>query len=127
MIDVAAVSDIRPGGLLHVEVAGAQLVIGNVDGEFFAIGRRCGHMNAPLEMGVLSGWVLTCGLHCAQFDIRTGQVLADPPPYGEYSNDQARKKRQPLSHFDKIKDEIRACSIASYAVEIQHERIFVLL
>ena len=35
-------------------------------------------MNAPLEQGALVGTILTCPLHHVQFDVTTGEALADP-------------------------------------------------
>jgi nitrite reductase/ring-hydroxylating ferredoxin subunit len=65
-----------------VELKGRELVICNCGGSFYAIDRRCGHMNAPLEMGTLDGSILTCAMHCAQFDVTTGEALSGPvPPY----------------------------------------------
>ena len=48
------------------------------EGDIFAVSRRCGHENAPLDQGALEGWILTCPLHDGQFDIRTGANLAWP-------------------------------------------------
>ena len=53
-------------------------MLANCDGTFYAVGRRCGHMNAPLDQGSLAGFVLTCPLHFGQFDVRDGAVLAYP-------------------------------------------------
>jgi nitrite reductase/ring-hydroxylating ferredoxin subunit len=50
------------------------------DGEIYAVNRRCGHTNAPLEMGTLEGYILTCPLHFSQFDIMTGEVLSGSVP-----------------------------------------------
>jgi nitrite reductase/ring-hydroxylating ferredoxin subunit len=65
-------AEILPGGMKVVELEGRQLVICNAGGSFHAIDRRCGHMNAPLELGTLDGTILTCAMHCAQFDVVTG-------------------------------------------------------
>ena len=48
------------------------------DGTIYAVSRRCGHENAPLDQGALEGWILTCPLHDGQFDIRTGKNLSWP-------------------------------------------------
>jgi nitrite reductase/ring-hydroxylating ferredoxin subunit len=37
-------------------------------------------MNAPLELGTLDGIYLTCPMHCAQFDVTTGEALSGPVP-----------------------------------------------
>ncbi len=76
--EVAKVGDIAVGGLKFVKLGGAQATLANCDGTFYAVGRRCGHMNAPLDQGSLSGHVLTCPLHFGQFDVRDGAVLAYP-------------------------------------------------
>ena len=71
-------AEIAPGGMKAVELSGRQLVICNCDGRFHALDRRCGHMNAPLEMGTLDGPILTCAMHCARFDVATGEAFAGP-------------------------------------------------
>jgi nitrite reductase/ring-hydroxylating ferredoxin subunit len=63
-----------------VVVNGHEIVICNCGGSFYAIDRRCGHMNAPLERGTLDGTILTCAMHCAQFDVTTGEALSGPVP-----------------------------------------------
>lgn len=52
----------------------------NVEGRFYAVGRKCGHEDAPLNLGTLSGHVITCPLHFAQFDVRDGKALFGPCP-----------------------------------------------
>jgi nitrite reductase/ring-hydroxylating ferredoxin subunit len=37
-------------------------------------------MNAPLDLGTLDGTYLTCPMHCAQFDVTTGEALSGPVP-----------------------------------------------
>ena len=74
-------AEIAPGGMKAVELSGRELVVCNCDGSFHAIDRRCGHMNAPLEMGTLDGSILTCAMHCARFEVtqeRPSLVLCLP-------------------------------------------------
>jgi hypothetical protein len=52
--------EVAPGGMKAVELDGKEVIICNYDGKYFAIQRRCGHMNAPLNMGTLDGKYLTC-------------------------------------------------------------------
>ena len=73
-------AEVAPGGMKAVDLEGREIVICNCEGRFHAVARRCGHMNAPLEMGTLDGTILTCAMHCAQFDVTTGEVLAGPVP-----------------------------------------------
>ena len=75
-VSAIAIEDLAPGGMKVVQVEGREIVVGNQGGRFYAVERRCGHMNAPLEMGTLEGSILTCAMHCVQFNILAGQVLS---------------------------------------------------
>lgn len=77
-VKVARVGEIAPGGLLRVE-AGAHLVcLAQVDGKIYAFDDDCPHTGGPLDEGELEGCMLTCPIHLAQFDVRTGQVVRGP-------------------------------------------------
>lgn len=93
-IVAARVSDIAPGGMAAANAAGRELVICNYEGNFYALDRQCGHMKARLETGTLEGYILTCPLHFAQFDIRTGEALSGPVP------DYSGKLPQPVATHD---------------------------
>jgi nitrite reductase/ring-hydroxylating ferredoxin subunit len=77
-IEVANVSEISDGKMKHVEVDGKEVLIANVGGKFYAISDRCGHMNALLSMGNLTGNTVTCPFHGAKFDVTTGRKLSEP-------------------------------------------------
>jgi 3-phenylpropionate/trans-cinnamate dioxygenase ferredoxin component len=77
-VRVAELSDIAPGRLLRVEVFGRLLCLANVAGAIFAVDDDCTHISGPLDQGELEGHILTCPLHLAQFDVRTGKVLRGP-------------------------------------------------
>jgi len=84
-IEVAKASEIPSGGLKVVTVKGHEILLTNVEGKLYAMSRRCGHMNAPLEDGVLKGKELTCPMHGSRFDVTTGRKLSEPvmaPPPG---------------------------------------------
>lgn len=75
---VAKTSEIIPGSAKQVEVDGEPVAIFNVNGHFFAISDTCSHAQASLSEGTLEDHVVTCPLHGAQFDIRTGKNLSMP-------------------------------------------------
>ena len=75
---VARTSDIAPGEVLHVEAAGREIAIYNLDGEFFATDDRCTHMRARLSDGYVEGAIVECPLHFGKFDIRNGRALSAP-------------------------------------------------
>jgi len=56
-------------------VKGRDILVINVEGDFYACENKCPHMGFPLYLGSLDGKVLTCGFHFARFDVTTGESL----------------------------------------------------
>ena len=77
-VAVAGVAEIPPGGMKCVAVDRARVLLAHIDGRFYAISDICGHRNAPLSRGTLSGHIVECPLHFAQFDIRHGKLVDGP-------------------------------------------------
>lgn len=77
-VKVARADEIAPGEKKTVEVDGIEVVIVNLDGEFYAIEDVCTHDGGPLGEGELDGCQLICPRHGARFDVRTGQALTLP-------------------------------------------------
>ena len=93
--DLGAAADFAQGDLCRVEVEGRGLVVLRWGEEFFALRDVCPHQGARLSEGQLGGTplpcrpgeeiaygrvgeVLTCPWHGWEFDLRTGQALANP-------------------------------------------------
>lgn len=77
-IRVAATSDVPSGTMTSVDVDGESLMLCNVEGEYYAVRDECTHESFPLSEGDLRDHVVTCMLHGASFDVRTGEILALP-------------------------------------------------
>lgn len=75
---VARTDEIAPGEKKTVEVDGIEVVIVNLDGDFYAIEDVCTHDGGPLGEGELEGCQIICPRHGARFDVRTGQALTLP-------------------------------------------------
>ena len=92
---VASVDELPPGTRKIVDVAGRQVGVFNVNGEFFALLNRCPHQGGPLCEGRLAGRlevaapgepirytrageILRCPWHSWEYDIRTGQSWFNP-------------------------------------------------
>jgi 3-phenylpropionate/trans-cinnamate dioxygenase ferredoxin subunit len=91
---VAAVGEIPPGGRKILEVAGREIGIFNLHGEFFALRNRCPHQGGALCEGMLwgaleserpgefhysrQGEILACVWHGWEYDIRSGQSWCEP-------------------------------------------------
>jgi nitrite reductase/ring-hydroxylating ferredoxin subunit len=108
LIEAAKTVDIAPGGMLGVKLNGVDLVICNNEGMFYAVGRKCGHAAAYLERGTLTGHILTCPLHYAQFDVTTGEALSGPVPDA------------PLSKYpDPSAPDLKTSGLKTYPVEVE--------
>lgn len=76
---IGKASSIRPGELASFVVDNTPIAVANVGGQYYAFDEMCTHEQCSLvEEGTMDGVVVTCGCHGAQFDVRTGQVLAPP-------------------------------------------------
>jgi 3-phenylpropionate/trans-cinnamate dioxygenase ferredoxin component len=84
-VKVAKTDELGPGQSKLVDVKGKRIALFNIDGEFFAIDDMCTHEEASLAEGEISGYEVTCPLHGAKFDIRSGEVLG-PPAYDDVAS-----------------------------------------
>lgn len=93
---VCSVQELPPGKMRLVPVGKFGVGVYNIDGEFYAIANYCSHEGAPLCTGyvggtnvydpnspgrvafVKGGRIVRCPWHQWEFDISTGQTLADP-------------------------------------------------
>ncbi len=77
-LPVARLDEIQEGQLHALEVDGEPICLARVDDCIYAFTDNCTHISGPLNAGNLTGYVVTCPWHGAQFDIRTGEVLRGP-------------------------------------------------
>ena len=88
-ITVCPVADLPPGA-----VSGAgPYAIGNIDGKYFAVTRRCRHLRADLAGGSIEDGRLVCPWHQSAYDVENGQMSADPNRSSRRSPDSERRSR----------------------------------
>jgi len=91
---VASADELKPGERKLVVVAGREIGVYNVGGQFYALANRCPHGGGALCEGMITGLALSdgpgtyrlerpgefvrCPFHAWEFDIRTGQSYCDP-------------------------------------------------
>ena len=74
-ITVGPVADLPPGTV----VGAGPWAVGNVDGEFFAVSRRCRHLFADLGNGKIDrNGCLVCPWHASAYDVSTGRMVRGP-------------------------------------------------
>lgn len=126
-IQTIKADEIAPGGMKAVEANGREIVICNCEGRFYAIARRCGHMNAPLEMGTLDGTFLTCAMHCSQFDITTGEALSEPVPHDLGGEVLPPKLARYLRNIAMLMKPIRTHNIRTFETKVESGMVWVAL
>ena len=74
----AATDELDDEELKVVFVDGTEIVLYNLEGEYFATDGICTHENIGLADGFVDDGKIECPLHSACFDIRTGKALQAP-------------------------------------------------
>ena len=74
----ARASEIPAGSMKMMMVAGKEILVANVNGNYHAIPNRCTHNNGDLSKGTLEGNVVTCPKHGQRFDLATGKSIHGP-------------------------------------------------
>jgi 3-phenylpropionate/trans-cinnamate dioxygenase ferredoxin component len=77
-IIVGKISDIPAGKMQKVTADGKEILVVNVDGNFYAMDDTCTHAGASLSEGTLEGAIITCGWHGAKFDCKAAKLHAFP-------------------------------------------------
>jgi nitrite reductase (NADH) small subunit len=75
---VARVEDVEEGRALVVKMAGQEIAIFNVGGNFYAVENLCPHMGGPLAEGIQQGHSVICPWHAWSFDLQDGACETVP-------------------------------------------------
>ena len=74
-IRVGQAADLPPGTV----VGAGPWAVGNVNGDFFALSRRCRHLFADLAAGKIDrGGCLVCPWHASAYNVNTGRMVRGP-------------------------------------------------
>ena len=95
---VGKTSDIPSGKMVMVSADGKDILVTNVDGNYYAMDDTCTHAGASLSEGSLDGSTVTCPWHGSTWDCKTGKMIA----FGVQLND-----------------------LSSYKVTVESDEIFV--
>jgi Ferredoxin subunits of nitrite reductase and ring-hydroxylating dioxygenases len=123
--EIANVNEILPGGMKAYEVEGREFVLCNGGDRFYAFDRRCGHMNAPLDMGTVNGYIITCPLHSVQFDAATGEALSPPVPAYASGDITPPTSDNFARWLDSLMKNVKVCNVRTYPVKVECGKISV--
>jgi 3-phenylpropionate/trans-cinnamate dioxygenase ferredoxin component len=77
-VRVAALADVPPSTLLHVDVGDEKVCLANADGRIYAFRDNCSHRDFPLSAGTIDDGTVECTWHGARFDMETGRATQLP-------------------------------------------------
>jgi nitrite reductase/ring-hydroxylating ferredoxin subunit len=77
-VRVADRSDVGLGEMKKIALDDREILIVNVNGDYYAVDNMCTHFGGDLSEGVLEGKIVTCPNHQAKFDVTTGKVVSAP-------------------------------------------------
>jgi 3-phenylpropionate/trans-cinnamate dioxygenase ferredoxin subunit len=77
-VRIADTSELAPGQMKRAQVEGQDILLANVDGNYYAVADRCTHRGGSLCDGSLASAIVVCPRHGARFDVRTGEAVAGP-------------------------------------------------
>jgi nitrite reductase/ring-hydroxylating ferredoxin subunit len=77
-VRVAGKAEVPAGKMKAVKLEGKEILIANVNGNYYAINNTCTHAGGDLSQGVLEGNVVTCPKHHAKFDVTSGKLVSKP-------------------------------------------------
>jgi 3-phenylpropionate/trans-cinnamate dioxygenase ferredoxin subunit len=79
MEKVCKASDVPKAAMKGFTVKGRQILVANVEGNFYAVDAICSHMKGYLPSGKLEKNEVICPVHRARYDVRTGKLMKNVP------------------------------------------------
>jgi 3-phenylpropionate/trans-cinnamate dioxygenase ferredoxin subunit len=77
-VKLIEITSVPVNGLKYVIVGERELLVFNLENEFFCYDARCAHAGAPLFEGQIKGDVIVCPWHGARFSIVDGTSRGGP-------------------------------------------------
>ncbi len=78
LLRLGTTKEVPPGEMNQFEIKGKELLVVNLDNQFYCLNARCTHAGAPLVEGTLDGDILTCPWHRSRFRVTDGSVVNGP-------------------------------------------------
>ncbi len=76
-VRVANLAELEVGSCKAVEANGKTIALFNVNGTIYCLDNTCLHRGGPLGEGMLEGNIVTCPWHMWQYNVCTGENLAE--------------------------------------------------
>jgi nitrite reductase/ring-hydroxylating ferredoxin subunit len=130
-VKVGLASEIPPRSMKHLDIDGKEIALINIDGQYYAIEERCGHMNAPMSKGQIrvnaEKKIISWPLHYATFDILTGQKLSEPVMTGMDMSSLPKNIQDYFTKAGEIISFVRTNNMQTYQVINDNDELKVKL
>ncbi|HAJ05362.1 MAG TPA: hypothetical protein DCL76_02260 [Chloroflexi bacterium] len=74
--------DIDVGEKKIIQIEGSNVVIFNINGDYYCISDVCSHDGGSISDGETDGYTIKCPRHGAKFDVRDGKAKSLPATRG---------------------------------------------
>lgn len=81
-VNLGSLNDLQEGEKRSMPAADIDVLVCRVNGALYAVEDLCSHSSSALCPGRLTGYLITCPLHAAQFDVRDGSHQGPPAHTG---------------------------------------------
>jgi nitrite reductase/ring-hydroxylating ferredoxin subunit len=78
LIKVGMADSFVSGKMVGLKEGDKQILIANINGQFYAIGNVCTHRGCRISGGILEGENARCPCHGSVFSLKTGEVVHGP-------------------------------------------------
>ncbi len=75
---LCSIQDVPLDEIRQFDLKDEEILVVNLNGEFYCLEARCTHAGAPLAEGELDGDILVCPWHHSRFRITDGSVVNSP-------------------------------------------------
>lgn len=72
---VARAAELPAGSMKRLQLEGRDVVLVNVEGEYYALDDQCPHQGGPLSRGKVEGRAVVCPWHGWRWDPKSGRAI----------------------------------------------------
>lgn len=105
---ICGLNDVNEGSMKEFKVNEKQILLANINGEYFAVDAICTHQGGNLSNGQLRENIVVCPSHGTQFDVTSGKVIKNVSRLTKYLTGEAT-------------------DLKSYPVSVDSESVFIEL
>ncbi|QEE14469.1 Rieske (2Fe-2S) protein [Promethearchaeum syntrophicum] len=109
------IDEIKENQGIKINLENIEILLTKIDGKIYATTDRCGHMSVSLSAGEVHDGIVTCPMHKAQFNIKTGEKIRGP---------KIPKLLSPTK-MGKLMNNVKTHNLRVYPVHVRNEEIFI--